>query len=210
MTINMNNTNKPPIWTLTNIGVLVAVALLISAILTAFQQDNIETGTETTLEDPFNLSPPTSGPVALAPGLMEENFKLLTGESGKLADYKGKVLLIDIWATWCGPCRESIPHMVKLAEEYKNKGVEVIGLTTERDDPDEQYVKDFSKNFKINYPIGWANPRLENGLKNGRGGIPQTIIVGRDGIIKYHKVGFHPINSVPQIKAVLDEALGSE
>ena len=150
------------------------------------------------------------GTVALPASLLEENFKLLNGESRKLADYEGKVLLIDIWATWCGPCRQSIPHLVELAKEYKNKGVEIIGLTTERDDPDEQFVREFSAQLKINYPIGWANPTLESGLKNGRSGIPQTIIVGRDGKVKYHTVGFHPKLSIPEMKAVLDEALGSE
>jgi len=210
MTNNMNKSNEPSFWTLTNIGLLVAVALLISAIVTAFQKEEIESDNDVTLNEPVKLSPSSSVNVALPASLLEENFKLLNGESRKLADYEGKVLLIDIWATWCGPCRQEIPHLVELAAEYKNKGVEVIGLTTERDDPDEQYVREFSNELKINYQIGWANPTLETGLKNGRNGIPQTIIVGRDGKVKYHMVGFHPKNSVPQMRAVLDEALGSE
>lgn len=206
----MHKSNESSFWTLTNIGILISVGLLLSAILSAFQQDQIDPENNPTLSEPGNISPSSSGTVALPAGLLEENFKLLNGESRKLADYAGKVLLIDIWATWCGPCRKSIPHLVELSAEYKNKGVEVIGLTTERDDPDEQFVREFSAQFKINYPIGWANPTLETGLKNGRSGIPQTIIVGRDGKVKYHMVGFHPQLSIPQMKAVLDEALGSE
>jgi len=210
MTNNMNKSNESSFWTLTNIGVLVAVVLLISAIVTAFHQDQIEPEYDVNPNEPGTVPPSSSGNVALPSSLLEENFKLLNGESRKLADYAGKVVLIDIWATWCGPCRSSIPHLVELSSEYKNKGVEIIGLTTERDDPDVEYVREFSTQLKINYPIGWANPTLENGLKNGRDGIPQTIIVGRDGKVKYHMVGFHPQLSIPQMKAVLDEALGSD
>ena len=196
----MDKSNNSSFWTLTKIGIINSVGLLLLVILPAFQKDQREPGDDIT----------SSGTVALPASLLEENFKLLNGESRKLADYEGKVLLIDIWATWCGPCRQSIPHLVELAKEYKNKGVEIIGLTTERDDPDVEYVREFSTQLKINYPIGWANPTLENGLKNGRDGIPQTIIVGRDGKVKYHMVGFHPQLSIPQMKAVLDEALGSD
>jgi|SRR5262245_23554213 len=195
----MDKSNNSSFWTLTKIGIIISVGLLLLVILPAFQKDQREPGDDIT----------SSGTVALPASLLEENFKLLNGESRKLADYEGKVLLIDIWATWCGPCRQSIPHLVELAKEYKNKGVEIIGLTTERDDPDEQFVREFSAQLKINYPIGWANPTLESGLKNRRSGIPQTIIVGRDGKIKYHTVGFHP-KLIPEMKAVLDEALGSE
>jgi thiol-disulfide isomerase/thioredoxin len=206
----MNKSNESTFWTLTHIGMFVAVALLISAIVTAFLQDDIEADDDLVLGRPAELSPSATTNVALPASLLEENFKSLNGESRKLADYAGKVLLIDIWATWCGPCRQSIPHLVELTAEYKNKDVEVIGLTTERDDPDEQFVREFSENLNINYQIGWANPTLAEGLKNGRSGIPQTIIVGRDGKVKYHKVGFHPTISIPEMKAVLDEALRLE
>lgn len=205
----MDKSNNSSFWTLTKIGILISVGLLLLAILPAFQQDQREPGYDITMNEPGTVPPSSSGTVALPASLLEENFKLLNGESRKLADYEGKVLLIDIWATWCGPCRQSIPHLVELAKEYKNKGVEIIGLTTEQDDPDEQFVREFSAQLKINYPIGWANPTLESGLKNGRSGIPQTIIVGRDGKVKYHTVGFHP-KLIPEMKAVLDEALGSE
>jgi thiol-disulfide isomerase/thioredoxin len=208
MTNNMNKSNEPSYWTLTRIGLLAAVALLITAIVTAFHHDRPDN--DLSQNDQLNFSPSFARNVPLPTGLLEENFRLLNGESRKLADYTGKVLLIDIWATWCRPCRQEIPHLVELAADYKSKGVEVIGLTTERDDPDVQYVEDFSRELKINYLIGWANPELETGLKNGQPGIPQTIIVGRDGKIKYHMVGFHPEKSVPQMRAVLDEALGSE
>jgi thiol-disulfide isomerase/thioredoxin len=144
-------------------------------------------------------------PAALPAAQM--SFKLLDGQSLKLADYSGKVVVVDLWATWCGPCRQEIPHLIEMANEYKSRGVEVVGLTTEDPAAQEQVVKDFTQQFKINYPIGWADPDLAEVLMNGRNGIPQTIIIGKDGKVKKHFVGFHPLASPRQMKAAVDEAI---
>jgi len=148
-------------------------------------------------------------PTDLAPAVLQAGFKTLDGATKKLADYTGKVVVVDLWATWCGPCRQEIPHLVEMAKTYKSKGVEVIGLTNENPVVDTQKVKDFSKEFKINYSIGWADPQMQIGLMNGRGGIPQTIIIGRDGKVKKHFVGFNAMISVPQMKAALEEAISA-
>jgi thiol-disulfide isomerase/thioredoxin len=211
-------TSKPSFWTPTRIGLIGSGLLLIAAIASAFYSQ-----IETPPTDNTALRPGASGdieassrpairaaaePAALSEEVMQTSIKLLDGKSRKLADYSGKVLIVDLWATWCGPCRQEIPHLVEMAEEYKSKGVEVIGLTTEDPEMDVQMVKEFSKHFKINYPIGWGLPIAE-GLMNGRNGIPQTIIIGRDGRIKKHFVGFNPMISPPQMRAVLDEAVGA-
>ena len=72
-----------------------------------------------------------------------------------------------------------------------------------------QLVKDFSKAFNINYPIGWADPPMVMGLMRGRGGIPQTLIIGRDGKIRNHFIGFSAPISVPQMKAALEAAVSA-
>ncbi|MBL8191092.1 MAG: TlpA family protein disulfide reductase [Acidobacteria bacterium] len=148
-------------------------------------------------------------PAEMSPAVLQANFKTLDGQTKKLADYSGKVVIVDLWATWCGPCRQEIPHLIEMAKTYKSKGVEVVGLTNENPSMDEQKVKDFSKEFKINYPIGWADPQMQVGLMNGRNGIPQTIIIGRDGKVKKHFVGFNAMISVPQMKAALEEAIAA-
>ena len=152
---------------------------------------------------------PPQLPADLAPTVLQANFKTLDGKNKKLADYSGKVVVVDLWATWCGPCRQEIPHLIEMAKDYKSKGVEVIGLTNENPAVDEQKVKDFSKDFKINYSIGWADPQMQIGLMNGRNGIPQTIIIGRDGKVKKHFVGFNAMISVSQMKAALEEAIAA-
>lgn len=158
-------------------------------------------------QQPAQQAPP---PAEMSPAVLQANFKTLDGQTKKLADYSGKVVIVDLWATWCGPCRQEIPHLIEMAKTYKSKGVEVVGLTNENPSTDEQKVKDFSKEFKINYPIGWADPQMQVGLMNGRNGIPQTIIIGRDGKVKKHFVGFNAMISVPQMKAALEEAIAAE
>jgi thiol-disulfide isomerase/thioredoxin len=212
-----NHSTQRSFWTPIRIGLIGSALLLIVAIATAFLPSDLATDSESASEnrsqpDSINAAPRpatrTGGaPAALSAEAMETNFKLLDGKSRKLSDYSGKILVIDLWATWCGPCRQEIPHLVEMAREYKSKGVEIIGLTTEDPAMDAETVKEFTRDFKINYPIGWANFVLQEGLMNGRGNIPQTIIVGRDGKIKKHFVGFNPIISPPQMKAVLDEAV---
>ena len=140
---------------------------------------------------------------------MQAGFKTLDGKTRKLSDYSGKVLIVDLWATWCGPCRQEIPHLIEMAKDYKSKGVEIVGLTTEDPASQGDQVKQFSQQFKINYAVGFADAQMAGGLMNGRNGIPQTIIIGRDGKVKKHFVGFSAAISVPQMKAALDEALSA-
>jgi len=215
-------------WTPTNIGLIIGLVIMIGAIASAFLSRGDSSVIEDTVEpsSPVTLSRPSSTPAGpmvarsappapstprpIPAEVRQSSFKLINGKSRKLADYKGKVLVVDIWATWCGPCRQEIPHLIEMARDYKSKGVEVIGLTTENPETDAALVKAFSDEFKINYPIGWINGPLYGGLMNGRGGIPQTLIIGRDGTIRNHFVGFHPVISVPQMKAALEAAISAE
>jgi thiol-disulfide isomerase/thioredoxin len=152
----------------------------------------------------------TAAPAATLPDqVMKANISLLDGKKKRLSDYSGKVLVVDLWATWCGPCRQEIPHLVQIAKEYKSKGVEVIGLTNQDPKDEAQLVKDFSKAFNINYPIGFADMPMQIGLMRGRGGIPQTLIIGRDGKVRNHFIGFSAPISVPQMKAALEAAVSA-
>src|SRR3712207_6346126 len=75
------------------------------------------------------------------------------GGKFKLSDYKDKTVVLDLWATWCGPCRAEIPHLVDIHSEYSNKNVEVIGLTTEDPASAADDVAAFAKEFNINYKL---------------------------------------------------------
>jgi thiol-disulfide isomerase/thioredoxin len=207
----MRPENQPPksSWNITRLGLISAAVILVAAIAyTFFQGDRAgrPIRTDSAANTALN-SGPGEPPPPLPENVMQANISLLDGQTTKLANYSGKVLVVDLWATWCGPCRQEIPHLIAIANEYKDKGVEVLGLTNEDPAMDSEVVKKFSEMFKINYPIGWADLEMQKGLMRGRNGIPQTYIIGRDGKVLKHFVGFNSAISVPQMKAILDEAV---
>ena len=138
---------------------------------------------------------------------MDTEMKGVNGELIKLSNYSGKVLLVNLWATWCGPCRNEIPELVRLHKEYQSRGVEMVGLTTEDPVASAQTVQEFVRHFKMDYQVGWAPREVAVALMQGRGSIPQSLIVTRDGRIKKRFVGFHPQETPPLLKKALEEAL---
>jgi peroxiredoxin len=125
----------------------------------------------------------------------------------KLSDYSGKVLLINLWATWCGPCRIETPELVKLHKEFQSRGVEMIGLSTEDPDASAQSVREFVREYEVEYQIGWATREVAITLMQGRTSIPQSFIIARDGRIVKRFIGFNPETTPPQLKQALEEAL---
>lgn len=100
-----------------------------------------------------------------------------------LADFRGKVVLVNFWATWCGPCREEIPLLVHLQAKYGGAGLQVVGIAT--DEPEVAPVQDFIKNLQVvNYPMLMGNEqvgRLVAGLGGQLVGLPYTIVLDRNG-----------------------------
>jgi thiol-disulfide isomerase/thioredoxin len=82
----------------------------------------------------------------------------LSGKPVKFSDFRGKVVILDFWATWCVPCRVEIPHFVELQEQYGNKGLAVIGVSL--DEQGLEVVKKFVKQFGVNYPIVIGNEKV--------------------------------------------------
>jgi cytochrome c biogenesis protein CcmG/thiol:disulfide interchange protein DsbE len=136
---------------------------------------------------------------------MNAEIETLDGKTVHLSDFKNKVVVLNLWATWCGPCRQEIPHMVELNKEYASKGVELIGLTTENPQTDEKKVRDFVKSFNIDYTIGWAHANLAIGLMRGRQSIPQTFVIVPGGRVVAHFPGFSQ-NLPSMLRAALDKA----
>jgi thiol-disulfide isomerase/thioredoxin len=113
--------------------------------------------------------------------IMQADIKNLDDTTYKLTDKKGKVVLVNLWATWCGPCIEEMPHLIEMHDKYKAKGFEVIGLNS--DDETKEQIEAFAAKQKLNYPLGWADGKLMNEfVKISRlNGIPQTLLINRDG-----------------------------
>ena len=146
--------------------------------------------------------------VPLSDQALNAEIQPLDGAPFRLSDFKGKVVVLDIWATWCGPCRYEIPHLVEISKEFASKGVEVIGLTLENPQTDEEKVRDFARQYKINYKLGWGRADVAQELMAGRGNIPQTFII-KDGKIMKRFIGFSPDKSPPMLLAAIEEATGA-
>jgi cytochrome c biogenesis protein CcmG, thiol:disulfide interchange protein DsbE len=112
----------------------------------------------------------------------------LTDLSGKpltLSSYRGKVVLLDFWATWCDPCRDEIPGFNVLQDKYANRGLQIIGVSMD-DTPDP--VRDFQKQFKMNYPVVIGSARIGE-LYGGILGLPVAFLIGADGRIYAKHLG---------------------
>ena len=101
-----------------------------------------------------------------------------------LANYKGYVLIMDFFATWCAPCRESIPHLTDLNRKYGKQGLQILGMSV--DDGGEKAVKEFIIDKKINYPVALANEDLQ--ADYGLRSVPTIFVINKKGIVveKYH------------------------
>ena len=157
--------------------------------------------------NPSSATPNRTGTTTLSQPILQAENRAASGAPIKLGDYSGKVLLVNLWATWCGPCRMETPELVKLNKEFRDRGVEMIGLSTEDPDASSQSVSDFVREYKVDYQIGWATREVALGLMQGRTNIPQSFIIARDGRIVKRFIGFHPQSTPPQIKQALEEAL---
>ncbi|MBU2491725.1 MAG: TlpA family protein disulfide reductase [Bacteroidetes bacterium] len=117
------------------------------------------------------------------------SFELSTTDGAKinLNDYKGKVVILDFWATWCGPCRRGIPDLVELKDKYKDKGFEIIGITVDQANTMDQVIP-FINNYKINYPVAYANSDIIKKY-GGIDAIPTSFIIDKEGKIVSKHVG---------------------
>lgn len=115
------------------------------------------------------------------------SLKLLDGETFTLSAHTGSVVLIDFWATWCGPCMKALPEMKKLHEKYKEKGLVVIGVSRDKPGHEEKIRETFQKH-KLAYPTGIDVNQIADDYKVR--GIPCLVLVNRDGIVQGRKVGF--------------------
>lgn len=131
-------------------------------------------------------------------------MKDMKGQDVRLADYRGKVILLDFWATWCGPCKYEIPSFVQLQDQYGKDGFQVLGVSV--DDPPEK-LEPFAREYKMNYPVlqGLGHDDVQEAY-GPIWGIPISVLISRSGRICAKHMGLPPTNksTEPLEKAVKD------
>ena len=100
-----------------------------------------------------------------------------------------------------------IPELVKLHKEYRAKGLEVVGLSTENPEASADGVRRFAKEFKMDYPVGWVTQDVAITLMQGRDAIPQSFVISRDGRILKRFIGFNATATPLQLREVIEQAL---
>lgn len=111
---------------------------------------------------------------------------LINGENFRLSEHEGKVVILNIWATWCAPCREEVPDFVELYDKYRDQGLEILGVSIDKQG--ESVVKPFMEKYEVNYPIVIDRGTIMD--KYGPTmGIPTTYVINREGNLEYFAVG---------------------
>lgn len=134
---------------------------------------------------PFTVlaEPPSSAPLFAA------TLTDLQDKPAELARYRGRPLVVNFWARWCGPCREEIPQLVSERARLKDRGLEVIGIAIE---DNTESVRDFAKAYDMDYPVLLAKDKgiaLMQALGNTQAGLPYTLVLDRNGKIVASKLG---------------------
>ncbi|TES85524.1 MAG: TlpA family protein disulfide reductase [Candidatus Aminicenantes bacterium] len=113
--------------------------------------------------------------------------KDLRGREISLSNYSGKVVFLNFWATWCGPCKAEIPDFIEAYKQNKDKGMEIIGISVDRISP--KSVLKFAEKYKINYPVVMSTDKIQKDYEPGPY-IPTTIIIDQEGKIRHRHIGY--------------------
>ena len=172
-------------WAIATVGVIALAALTITTQMPWLTQPHPEMVQQ---EAPIvgasasdNTEPTLSCPADAKPANFDFTMKDVEGKDVSLQSYKGKVILLDFWATWCGPCKVEIPHFIEFQQKYGAKGLQVIGISV--DDPVDKlapYVKEMGMNYPVLQGLG------HDAVQDAYGpilGIPVSVIISRDGKI---------------------------
>jgi len=172
------------------LGLFIAFSIIFSAFSACSNTQRSPVDEKTTADNTANADSKTvsenkSSEYPLAPAaVLNTEIKNIDGNVFKVADLKGKVLLLNLWATWCGPCREEMPQLVAMEDEFKAKDFKVIGLNIDNETPEK--IQPFAEKMKLNYELAWADENLYRGLLKVSkfDGIPQSFLLDREGRLR--------------------------
>jgi thiol-disulfide isomerase/thioredoxin len=143
----------------------------------------------------------------LPESLLQRSLRSLDKGSFRLADFDGAVIVVNLWASWCGPCRSEVPEYERVRKEYAGRKVEFIGLTTEDPRTSSDRVKQFVRNLNFGFRLGWADRETTLTLMNGRTTIPQTLVIAPNGRIVSQWRGYSRRQSGDRLRETIEGAL---
>lgn len=128
-----------------------------------------------------------ANPVAIGATAPAYATRTLAGDSASLAALRGKVVVLNVWATWCHPCRQEIPQLQALHTTYADRGLAVVGVSVDAAGT-ESGIREFAKEFAMTYPI-WLDPDERVTSRFLTMGVPETFLIDRAGVIRWHRIG---------------------
>jgi len=195
---------------------LLLIFLAFAGVIYAVPQSGRRTATRTPapIQPPLHPEPaikppmPTAAVMTFLPDrVRDRRIRTLDDKTFRLADFQGKVLVINLWASWCGPCRKEIPEYESVRRDYLSREVKFIGLTVEDPAASSSRVNKFVRETNFGFLLGWADEELADTLANGKREIPQTLVIAGDGTILSHWAGYARGQSGNRLRQAIENAL---
>jgi len=203
------------------LSLLLFLAALSASNVAAQSGRRISTPASTTppapVQPPLNPEPeiktgptPLTNLMFLPESTWQRQIKAFDDKNFRLADFHGKVVVINLWASWCGPCRREVPEYEKVRKTYTNGDVVFIGLTMEDPRYESARVQKFVREVGFGFRLGGADRELALALTDGKRSIPQTLVIDPEGRIVSHWDGYMPGRSGDRLDQTIKQALTRE
>ena len=166
-------------WAVATCGVIALAALTVTTQMPWLTQKHPQMVEQPVVSSSNNAEPMLMCPADARPAKLDFTMKDVEGKDVTLQSFKGKVIVLDFWATWCGPCKVEIPHFIEFQDKYGPKGLQIVGISV--DDPVDKlapYVKDMKMNYAILQGLGHDDVQDAYGPIMG---IPVSVVISRDG-----------------------------
>ena len=154
-----------------------------------------------------NQNAPTQPIVELPPSILDRELTTIDNRRLKLSDYSDRTIVLNLFASWCGPCRMNLTDLIDLKRTYVGHPIEVIGLVSQKNDPDIDAVRKFGREQGINFQVVWDTENLAESLfkvANGRSVLPDTFIIVR-GTVRKTFLGFNALMTPQLLRQALDQ-----